>query len=253
MRQISEAVPSKLNDKPVSWFAYVAKWTKRRYRIAEKPYDKRYDQECGPRPAIFVPVRGSARREYNPMECSPAILSDVQRFKDEPLQFVNRWGKLGVGTTRDDQAGYDEVEETHRRLSFVAGWLDKYKNKTASLETLKHHLNAHLAWIHPEIEIVDGKLRPVFRPYRLYDAIILRLWEMVALGGTKLKYCAGCRGLFLQERANQKYCHRGCNNRAHSRTVRKERTRSKQRYSQKTTQVQHLRNTPIAKRKHSSG
>jgi hypothetical protein len=112
MRQIREAVPVKLKDKPAAWLAYDAKWSKRRYKIKEKPYEKRSDPLCGPRRAVFVPMRGIPRSEYNPMEHGTAIMSDLQRFANKPLTFVNRWGRRGIGTQIDDDAPYDEIEKT---------------------------------------------------------------------------------------------------------------------------------------------
>jgi hypothetical protein len=218
-RLIRRAIYQKaVREKDASWPAYEIKWPRYEYEIISKPVGRwRYRLKQWPAGGVFAPKKARSIDSYDPVKKGDSIMGDLQRTSEEPeslLRFVNKWGRLGVGIPGDETCPYDGVEVTQAQLSWIKKWIEAFHTRShgkgeATWESLADFLNANLSEISPIARLATNHLIPAFQVSRLLDAIFLELWD-IATGGSKLRRCLACKGLFVPQRANQEYCDRRC-------------------------------------------
>ena len=177
------------------------------------------------------------------------------------LQFVNRWGLLGLAEpdTGTNQV-WDSVDMTRAALAEIqhlAQWLAAMKTDdwsstaipaSAALKTriglpatsrkytrpmlarrgFAKRLNEHMArvLVGVGLRMNEGVLEPILTPRRLSDLLYVALLHHAGVADTVAKRCDGCHGVFFVSATNDRraYCGARCKNTAKMRRWRQRHT-----------------------------
>ncbi len=181
-----------------------------------------------PSGGILVPEVDEAQPPvYEPLKVAHDILPHVQRTAvGDPtaiLQFVNRWGRLGVGIPGAEEFEADSVTLTGERLGWLTGLvrtvhaLQLGQKPPMTKHELAEILTEALAGVHFAARPTPhAALIPRFVVPRLLDALVLEVWSM-ATSAKRMRQCPECEALFIHGREDKQYCSAVC---ARRRTVR---------------------------------
>ncbi len=188
---------------------------------------------------IFVPEDGvMPPPRYDPVPVAAEILLDAQRGATADAQglldFVNRWGCLGVGIPGKEDFGADGVGKTGEAFRELAAWIE-------ALHALQRGRRTTHTWV-DVVELFESRLRgvrlsasltreglvPRLPVLRLLDALYLELWG-VATGGKRLRRCKRCEHFFIRGREDQIFCTGRCARLWHVRRWKQQQRRAQQR------------------------
>jgi hypothetical protein len=160
-------------------------------------------------------------------------LSDVKAVTN----FLNTWGKLGVGPVLWDKpplpalAGrvfgqldtsdcapesLGRIRQEITKFRQHVDWLERLKQRgtTREWEKFAESLDRPLRHLHPTIRLVPGVgASPAFSVQTPADMLWATLWDWATRGG-RLRRCRHCDALFLAADPRKVYCSIICTNRA---------------------------------------
>ncbi len=201
-----------------------------------------------PASGVLAPSGDSPQERYNPFEVADRILLDVQRTRSDDekaiLQFVNRWGLLGIGIPGAADFGADGVTFTGEWLALLRQWIEtlhalrRGKERETTWAEFAATLNKHLDGVQPRLSVSERSLQRTFAAKRLLDALCFELWDQ-ATEGKRMRRCPECHALFTPGRANQEYCTRLCANRPTVRKWKLEQRRKKRIARQRKKKKEH--------------
>lgn len=188
---------------------------------------------------IVVPEDGvTPRPPYDPVPVAAEILLDAQQAATADAQglldFVNRWGRLGVGIPGKEDFGADGVGKTREALRELAGWvatlhaLQRGKPDTRNWPDVIELFESRLGGVRLSARLTREGLVPRLPLVRLLDALYLELWG-AATGGKRLRRCKRCERFFIRGREDQIFCTGRCARLWHVRRWKRRHRRAQQR------------------------
>ncbi len=188
---------------------------------------------------IFVPEEGGTPRPpYAPVPVAAEILLDAQQAAKADAQglldFVNRWGCLGVGIPGKKDFGADGVGKTGETLRELTAWIETLHALQLGTPTTRtwadvvELFESRLGGVRLSARLTREGLVPRLPLVRLLDALYLELWG-VATGGKRLRRCKRCEHFFIRGREDQIFCTGRCARLWHVRRWKQQHPRAQQR------------------------
>jgi hypothetical protein len=203
-----------------------------------------------PQHGVFVPKGfdsddgACAIRVYRPLHDADMILKDVTKLRLDfagLLEFINKWGRLGVGIAGSPQFLYDGVQLTLQRLKDLQGWIEWYSAYGARpakapkgtaydfLVTVGHALQG----VQPHARLDRAGFEPMHLVPSLYAALFLQLLTHVTKHD-RFSRCPRCEGLFFLTRLDRKFCSSTCKTAMNVRRFRQRKAEGKRKGSLRT-------------------